>query len=86
VEQQVCVEIEMPANLSDFRLPEGVNERLQALLDRQDGGEDLTPAERKEAEGLVELAEFLSLLRLRSRRITRERTLGPSGDALLNGE
>jgi hypothetical protein len=45
-----------------------VDERLQALLDRQDRGEALTAAERGEAEGLVDLAELLSLLRLRAER------------------
>jgi hypothetical protein len=66
--QPVLVELEMPADLDQFRLPEGVNERLQELLDRQDEGEELTPAERREAEGLVNMAEFLSLLRLRAQR------------------
>jgi hypothetical protein len=70
--QQVLVEIEMPAALSQFKLPSGVNERLQNLLNRQDDGELLTDNERREAEGLVDLAEFLSLLRLRSNRVRRE--------------
>jgi hypothetical protein len=43
---------------------------LQTLLDRQDAGDVLTPAERQEAEGLVELAEFLSLLALRASQTT----------------
>jgi hypothetical protein len=72
VAQQLYVEIEVPVDIGEFRLPEGVDERLQDLLDRQDRGEELSPAERKEAEGLVDLAEFLSLLRLRARRISRE--------------
>jgi hypothetical protein len=70
--QQVLVEIEMPAALHRFKLPLGVGERLQSLLDRQDAGETLTDGERREAEGLVELAEFLSLLKLRSHRVRRE--------------
>ncbi len=70
--QQVLVEIEMPAALNQFKLPSGVNERLQELLDRQDRGDTLTDGERREAEGLVDLAEFLSLLRLRSNRVRRE--------------
>lgn len=70
--QQVLVEIEMPAALNRFKLPSGVNARLQKLLDRQDHGETLSASERREAEGLVELAEFLSLLRLRSNRVRRE--------------
>ena len=60
--------IEIPTKLIKFHLPEGVEARLQQLLDRQDSGEKLTHAERQEAEGLVELAEFLSLLQLRARR------------------
>lgn len=58
--------VEIPIELTRFQLPEAVQERLQLLLDRQDTGEELTHAERQEAEGLVELVEFLSLLRLRS--------------------
>lgn len=64
--------IEIPANLTHFDLPDAVQERLQSLLDRQDAGEELTALERREAEGLVELAEFLSLLRLRSRRVMQQ--------------
>lgn len=67
--QKALVEIEMPDSLRLFRLPAAVNERLQNLLDRQDRGEILTESERKEAEGLVELAELLSFLRLRAQRI-----------------
>lgn len=68
----VLVEIEMPSDLDEFKLPPGVDDRLQYLLDRQDRGEPLTPPERKEAEGLVDLAEVLSLLRLRAHRTWRE--------------
>jgi hypothetical protein len=70
--QQVLVEIEIPAALNQFKLPSGVQERLRNLLDRQDAGETLTDNERQEAEGLVDLAEFLSLLKLRSNRVQRE--------------
>ncbi|MFM6340287.1 MAG: hypothetical protein ACKPJH_03790 [Dolichospermum sp.] len=63
--------IEIPVSLTYFQLPEAVQARLQYLLDRQDAGEELTLAERDEAEGLVDLAEFLSLLSLRSQRILR---------------
>ncbi|BAZ15006.1 hypothetical protein NIES4071_68760 [Calothrix sp. NIES-4071] len=64
--------IEIPIELTNFKLPQGVHKRLQHLLDRQDAGEQLTQAERKEAEGLVELAEFLSLLRLRSQSVIKD--------------
>ncbi|HZG37842.1 MAG TPA: hypothetical protein VEZ50_04095 [Nodosilinea sp.] len=49
-----------------------MQDRLQLLLDRQDQGQELSPSETKEAEGLVELAEFLSLLRLRSTRVMKQ--------------
>jgi hypothetical protein len=58
--------IEIPFELTRFQLPDGVQARLHSLLDRQDEGLSLSQAEREEAEGLVELAEFLTLLRLRS--------------------
>jgi hypothetical protein len=57
--------IEIPTELARFELPPAVQKRLQNLLDKQDAGEQLAPQEREEAEGLVELAEFLSLLHLR---------------------
>jgi len=72
VSQHVLVRLEMPADLDRFKLPRALDKRLQDLLDRQDRGEELLPAERMEAEGLVNLAELLSLLRLRSQRIWRE--------------
>ena len=58
-----------PGDLGKFRLPAGVQRRLQELLDRQDHGSPLTTAERREAEGLVDLAEMLSLLKLRAARV-----------------
>ena len=64
--------IQIPVELTHFQLPEAVQERLQFLLNRQDAGEALPIAERREAEGLVELAEFLSLLHLRSQRVMQQ--------------
>jgi hypothetical protein len=58
--------LKLPDELADFKLPPGVNARLQSLLDKQDSGGRLSAAERKEAEGLVKLTEFLSLLRVSS--------------------
>ncbi len=60
------IEFPIPAGIRGFKLPRGVQGRLETLLDKQDGGKPLTAAERREAEGLVELAEFLSLLKLRA--------------------
>jgi hypothetical protein len=62
----VAFELEIPDDLAGFRLPAALNARLRELLDRQDAGNALSEAERAEAEGLVELAEFLTLLRLRA--------------------
>ncbi|NEP60721.1 MAG: hypothetical protein F6K31_27625 [Symploca sp. SIO2G7] len=64
--------VEIPIELTRFQLPQAVQARLQYLLDRQDEGNALSQAEQKEAEGLVELAEFLSLLRLRSTRVIKQ--------------
>jgi hypothetical protein len=62
--ESMLIELQMPGDLPRFKLPSGVQARLQELLDRQDQGQPLTDAERSEAEGLVSLAEWLSLLRL----------------------
>ncbi|MFO0928649.1 MAG: hypothetical protein U0736_16770 [Gemmataceae bacterium] len=64
----VTVELEVPADLARLHLPDAVAARLQALLDRQDAGQPLTADERAEAEGLVHLADLLTLLRLRAER------------------
>lgn len=62
------VQFTMDRDLARFELPTAVQKRLQVLLDRQDRGMPLDDDERYEAEGLVEVAEFLSLLRLRAER------------------
>jgi hypothetical protein len=67
----LTLDVELPADLDRFRLPEAVNARLQSLLDRQDSGQPLTSPERAEAQGLIDLAELLTLLRLRAERLTR---------------
>jgi len=64
--------VEVPVELTRFQLPQAVQARLHQLLDRQDEGQELTSAEHQEAEGLVELSEFLSLLRLRSTRVMKQ--------------
>jgi hypothetical protein len=68
VSRSVVIELEMPDDLKQFRLPKGVNRRPQDLLDKQSREGKLSRAERQEAEGLVNLAEMLSLLRLRAAR------------------
>jgi hypothetical protein len=67
----IAIELEMPDDLKRFRLPKGVNSRLQELLDQQDSGQPLTPAQREEAEGLVDMVDMLTLLRLRAERANR---------------
>ena len=66
----LTLDVELPADLERFRLPSGVAARLQSLLDAQDSGQALTSAERAEAEGLVDLADLLSLLKLRAERLS----------------
>ena len=62
------IEVDAPNELSRYRLPVAVESRLRFLLDRQDSGQALCDEERNEAEGLVDVAELLTLLRLRAER------------------
>lgn len=64
----LTLELDLPDDLPRLRLPKAVAARLQSLLDRQDAGQLLTTEEREEADGLVNMAEFLTLLRLRRER------------------
>ena len=67
---KVQFEVELPEDLARLSLPDGVDRRLHSLLDKQDLGEPLTDEEREEAEGLTDVAELLTLLRLRASRET----------------
>ncbi len=64
----MTVTLDLPDDWDDLELPPAVAGRLHALLDRQEAGDPLTPAERAEAGGLVDMAEMLTLLRLRRER------------------
>jgi hypothetical protein len=64
--QSIAIRLPAPGELGKFRLPAAVQRRLNDLLDRQDQGHPLTAAKRKEAEGLVDLAEMLSLLKAKA--------------------
>lgn len=66
----MTIEFDLSSELSHFRLPKALHNRLQYLLDHQDSGHELTVVEREEAEGLVDLSEFLTLLRLRAERLS----------------
>ena len=63
----IHLDLDLPGDLKRFKLPSGVNERLSALLDKQDTGEPLTEQERREAEGLVDLADTPTYLGFKAR-------------------
>lgn len=65
----LTLDVDLPDDLQRFRLPEAVAARLRSLLDQQDAGRPLSLQERDEAEGLVDIAELLTLLRLRAERM-----------------
>ena len=67
----MLLQLTIESELAQFDLPPAVQSRLQELLDRQDQGQELSENECQEAEGLVKLAEFLSLLCLRSERSSK---------------
>jgi len=65
--QSIRIDLELPDDLALFKLPAGVNERLTSLLDKQDSGQALTDQEKREAEGLVDLADTLTYLGLKAK-------------------
>ena len=69
----VTVELPLPANWRRFRLPPSLHSRLQDLLDKQDRTGKLSAKERREARALTELVDFLSLIRLRAKLVTKRR-------------
>jgi hypothetical protein len=68
---QVILELDIPRDWRTFQMPRALDNRLQELLDRQDQQGKLTTAERREARALVDLAEMLSLLKLRAKQARR---------------
>ena len=57
-----------PADALRLSLPPAVAARLKSLLDRHHAGhKPLTAAERAEAEGLLDIAEFFVVQHLRQR-------------------
>lgn len=68
---QVLIELDIPRDWKDFKLPPALNARLQSLLDKQDETGKLSRLERQEAKAITELADMLSLMKLRSRKAVR---------------
>ena len=68
---QVLIELDLPGDWKEFRLPPALNERLQKLLDKQDREGELTRDERREAKAITELVDMLSLMKLRARQAER---------------
>lgn len=68
---QVVLKLDLPGDWRRFRLPAALDGRLRELLDRQDDDGKLTRAERREAQALTELADMLSLMKLRAERVSR---------------
>jgi hypothetical protein len=67
------VQLDLPKDWRTFRMPRGLQARLQELLDRQDQTGRLSRRERQEANALVELVDMLSLMKLRARLATKRR-------------
>jgi hypothetical protein len=51
------------------RFPRKLDKRLHELLDRQDSDGTLNADDQREAETLVDLANFLTLLKLKAARL-----------------
>lgn len=66
--ESVLIQLDLPEDLTRFKLPPALDDRLQALLDKQDREGPLSEQERREAEDLVNLAELLSLLKLKAQQ------------------
>lgn len=71
--QSVLVELELPKDWKQFRLPAALADRLQELLDRQDRDGKLSRRERREAEALTQLVDMLSLMKLRAEHAARHK-------------
>jgi hypothetical protein len=71
--QHVSIELELPKDWRQFRLPPALHDRLQELLDRQDREGKLLASERGEAKALTELVDMLSLLKARAAANTKQR-------------
>ena len=68
---QVLIELDLPSDWKEFRLPPALDARLQSLLDKQDETGKLSRPERQEAKAIAELGDMLSLMKLRARKAQR---------------
>jgi hypothetical protein len=62
----IAIELKMPKDWRQFRLPPALHDRLQELLDRQDQNGKLLPKEKREAKALTELVDMLSIMKARA--------------------
>lgn len=69
---KILFELELPEVLNELRFPKRLDDRLHSLLDKQNEYGDLSPEEFEEAEYLVELAQLITILRMRAQRAERE--------------
>lgn len=71
--QSVSINLDLPRDWQQFRLPPALHNRLQELLDRQDREGKLTSRERGEAKALTELVDMLSLMKARAAVSAKQR-------------
>jgi hypothetical protein len=62
----IAIELEIPKDWRQFRLPPALDDRLQELLDRQDQNGKLSRKEKREAKALTELVDMLSIMKARA--------------------
>lgn len=62
---QITIELEIPNDWKQFKLPTALDTRLQSLLDKQDETGQLTATERREAKAITQLVDMLTLMKLR---------------------
>ena len=65
---QVLIELDLPRDWKEFKLPSALDSRLQSLLDKQDQTGKMSRSERQEAKAITELVDMLSLMKLRARK------------------
>lgn len=68
---QVLIELDLPGDWKEFKLPPALDSRLQSLLDKQDETGRLSRPECREAKAIAELLDMLSLMKLRARKAQR---------------